>query len=211
MGIGPIENGRDSRPVPIGTEVLVRVKAVGLNPVDVISLEGRGHGALTTPFIPAWDVAGVIEELGYGVTKFKKGDEVYGLPRFPGAASACAEFITCPSRQLALKPRNFNFAEAAALPIAALTALQMLEDAAHVKKGDKVLVTGAAGVRSSGSSTREDYESSRHSSREHKQTAFRGKTPEQIELSITQRQTSKTKSTTWMRLLNSLAANFVIG
>jgi len=96
------------RPEPGPTEVLVRVKAVGLNPVDVITLEGRGHGSLTVPFIPAWDVAGVIEDLGYGVTRFKVGEEVYGVSRFPAAANACAEYYNFSRTASCLEVHEFH-------------------------------------------------------------------------------------------------------
>lgn len=144
-GVDQLRSVELPRPEPGPTEVLVRVKAVGLNPIDIVALEGRGHGSLTTPFIPCWDVAGIIETLGYGVTRFKTGDEVYGFPRFPAAAHGCAEYITSPARHLSLKPKNLAFGEAAGVPLAGLTAWQMLNDAANVKRGDKVLITGAAG------------------------------------------------------------------
>lgn len=133
-------------PRPLPTEVLVRVKAAGLNPVDRFTREGQAYmSAINLPFIPGWDVAGVVEEVGYGVTRFQPGDEVYGMPHFPRAASAYAEFVAAPSRHLAHKPAGISFAEAAALPLCGLTAWQMLVDVAAVRPGQRVLINAAAG------------------------------------------------------------------
>lgn len=135
-----------ARPEPLPTEVLVRVVAAGVNPVDVFTREGRAYQrALSLPFVPGWDVAGVVEEIGYGVTRFRPGDEVFGMPWFPRAAGAYAEYVTAPARHLARKPRSASFDEAAALPLAGLTAWQMLVDVARVEPGQRVLVNGAAG------------------------------------------------------------------
>jgi NADPH:quinone reductase-like Zn-dependent oxidoreductase len=134
------------RPVPLPTEVLVRVKAAGINPVDVFTREGKAYNrALTLPHIPGWDVAGVVEAVGYGVTRFKVGDEVFGMPWFPRAASAYAEYIVAPSRHLALKPSHLEFTDAAALPLAGLTAWQTLVDVANVSAGMRVLINAGAG------------------------------------------------------------------
>ncbi|WP_336598125.1 NADP-dependent oxidoreductase [Paraburkholderia bengalensis] len=134
------------RPEPLPTEVLVRVKAVGVNPIDYHTAFGRGYmNALTLPHIPGWDISGVVEEVGFGTNRFKVGDQVFGFPRFPRAAGGYAEYIAVPSRQLALKPANISFEQAAALPVSGLTALQMLADVAQVGPGAKVLVNGAAG------------------------------------------------------------------
>ncbi|QFZ24250.1 NADP-dependent oxidoreductase [Saccharothrix syringae] len=140
---------RVPRPVPLPTEVLVRVIAAGVNPCD--HKTGRGEavapaiGAL--PFIPGWDVSGVVEEVGFGVTTLAPGDEVYGMPWFPRAAGAYAEYVTAPSRHFARKPRTADHVHAAALPLAALTAWQALVDTAEVEEGMRVLVhAGAGGV-----------------------------------------------------------------
>jgi NADPH:quinone reductase-like Zn-dependent oxidoreductase len=90
-------------------------------------------------------VAGVVEEVGYGVTRFALGDRVFGMPWFPRQAGGYAEYITAPSRQLCAMPATLSFTEAAALPLAGLTALQMLVDAAEITPGQKVLIAGAAG------------------------------------------------------------------
>lgn len=135
------------RPVPLPTEVLVRVHASGINPVDWKSRAGGGMAGVlgTPPFILGWDVSGVVEEVGFGVTTFAVGDEVYGMPWFPRAANAYAEFVTAPARQFARKPKTLTHAEAAAVPLAALTAWQVLVDTAKVEAGQRVLIHAAAG------------------------------------------------------------------
>ncbi|MFI6096580.1 NADP-dependent oxidoreductase [Lentzea sp. NPDC051213] len=134
------------KPTPIPTEVLVRVHAAGVNPVDWKTRGGGGMAGLQTlPLVLGWDVSGVVEEVGFGVTTLKPGDEVYGMPRFPHAANAYAEYVTAPSRHFALKPKNLSHVEAAALPLAALTAWQVIIDTADVQPGQRVLVTAAAG------------------------------------------------------------------
>ncbi len=138
---------RVPRPVPVPTEVLVRVHAAGVNPVDWKTREGKGMSALLgeAPHVPGWDVSGVVEEVGFGVTTLAPGDEVYGMPWFPRPARAYAEYVTAPSRQLARKPERLTHEQAAAAPLAALTAWQALVDTADVRAGQRVLVTAAAG------------------------------------------------------------------
>jgi NADPH:quinone reductase-like Zn-dependent oxidoreductase len=134
-------------PSPIPTEVLVEVHAAGVNPVDWKTREGRGAARACgpPPFTLGWDVAGVVTELGRGVTIFAPGDRVFGMPWFPRAAGAYAEFVTAPSRQFARMPDGLSFEEAAALPLAALTSWQALVDTAHVSEGQTVLINGASG------------------------------------------------------------------
>ena len=93
-----------ARPVPLPTEMLVRVRAVGVNPVEAVIRSGRFPLLGQPPFVLGWDVCGVVEEVEPGVTRFQPGDEVYGMPFFPRAASAYAEYVAAPSRQLARKP-----------------------------------------------------------------------------------------------------------
>jgi NADPH:quinone reductase-like Zn-dependent oxidoreductase len=118
-----------------------------LRPHTVRSYSTRGGTTLLgqPPFILGWDISGVVEEVVPGVNRFQVGDEVYGMPLFPRAASAYAEFVAAPSRQLARKPRTVDHAHAAALPLAGLTAWQSLVDVAEVKEGQRVLIHGAAG------------------------------------------------------------------
>ncbi|GHJ26013.1 NADPH:quinone reductase [Streptomyces hygroscopicus subsp. sporocinereus] len=135
------------RPRPLPTEVLVRVRAAGVNPVDWKTRQGAGMAGVLgePPFILGWDVSGVVEEVGFGVTTLAPGDEVYGMPWFPREAGGYAEFVTAPSRQFAVKPASLSHEEAAAVPLAALTAWQILVDTARVTAGQRVLVHAAAG------------------------------------------------------------------
>ncbi|HET8674131.1 MAG TPA: NADP-dependent oxidoreductase [Thermoleophilaceae bacterium] len=135
------------RPNPISTEVLVEVHACGVNPVDWKTRSGGGVSAWAgpPPFVIGWDVAGVVVETGYGVTTLAPGDRVFGMPWFPREAGAYAEYVTAPSRQFARIPEGMPFEEAAALPLAALTAWQALVDPASVQSGQSVLINGASG------------------------------------------------------------------
>ncbi len=132
------------RPEPGGTEVLVRVLAAGVNPVDWKTRADGGRLG-PPPFILGWDVAGVVAAVGEGVTRFAAGDRVFGMPWFPRQAGAYAEYVTCPSRQLAATPDGIGDAEAAGLPLAGLIARQSLIDTAAIKAGDRVLIQAAAG------------------------------------------------------------------
>lgn len=135
------------RPVPLPTEILVRVHAAGINPVDWKTRSGGGMAGVLgePPFTLGWDVSGVVEETGFGVTTFKAGDEVYGMPWFPRAAGGYAEYVTAPARQFAHKPTSISHEQAAAVPLAALTAWQALVDTADVRPGRRVLIHAAAG------------------------------------------------------------------
>ncbi|OMC42341.1 hypothetical protein A5742_31035 [Mycolicibacterium fortuitum] len=133
-------------PRPAPTEVKVRVHAAGVNPVDYYTSRGLAYNrVLDPPFIHGWDVAGVVEEVGYGVSRFRVGDRVFGMPWFPRQAAGYAEFVTAPSRHFASIPTRLGFVEAAALPLAGLTAWQMLVDVARLTPGQRVLVSAAAG------------------------------------------------------------------
>ncbi|MDX3362823.1 NADP-dependent oxidoreductase [Streptomyces griseoaurantiacus] len=135
-----------ARPEPLPTEVLVRVHAAGVNPVDWKTREGQGMAGLQSlPLTLGWDVSGVVEEVGFGVTTLAPGDEVYGMPWFPRAAGGYAEYVTAPARQWARKPASLDHVHAAAVPLAALTAWQILTDTARVRAGQRVLITAAAG------------------------------------------------------------------
>jgi NADPH:quinone reductase-like Zn-dependent oxidoreductase len=132
------------RPEPGPSEVLVRVAAAGVNPVDW-KTRSRGGVLGQPPFTVGWDVAGVVEEVGPGVTRFAAGDRVFGMPRFPREAAAYAEYVTAPSRQLARIPGGLTDVEAGALPLAGLTAWQALVETADVGAGTRVLILAAAG------------------------------------------------------------------
>jgi NADPH2:quinone reductase len=129
-------------------EVLVRVKAAGVNPVDWKIRRGLLVDRLPHefPLIPGWDVAGVIELTGRKADYFSIGDEVYAYCRKALVRDgAYAEYIALRKEHAALKPRNMSFAEAATVPLAALTAWQSLYDCARLRKGETVLIHAAAG------------------------------------------------------------------
>jgi NADPH:quinone reductase-like Zn-dependent oxidoreductase len=130
-------------PRPIPTEVLVRVKAIGLNPLEARLRAGEFPLIGRPPFILGWDVSGVVEEAQ--TWRFRPGDEVFGLPRFPRAANAYAEVVSAPALHLTRKPASLSHVEAAALPAVGLTAWQGLVDLAGVSEGDRVLVHGGGG------------------------------------------------------------------
>jgi NADPH:quinone reductase-like Zn-dependent oxidoreductase len=132
------------RPEPGPTEVLVRVAAAGVNPVDWKVRQGGGFLG-EPPFTVGWDVAGTVEEVGMGVTWLAPGDRVFGMPRFPREGACYAEFVVSPSRHLALIPDGWSDVEAGAVPLAGLTAWQALCDTCGVGDGSRVLVLGAAG------------------------------------------------------------------
>jgi NADPH:quinone reductase-like Zn-dependent oxidoreductase len=132
------------RPAPGIGEVLVRVAAAGVNPADAMNRQ-TGLFSGTPPFILGWDISGVIEKVGPGVTLFAPGDEVFGLLPFPRGGGAYAEFALAPTRALVRKPAGLSHTDAAALPLAGLTAWQALVETAAVDAGSRVLVTGAAG------------------------------------------------------------------
>jgi len=135
------------KPIVGDKDVLVRVHAVGLNAGDYFAMRGRPWAIRMTlglrgpdNHIPGWDVAGTVEAVGSKVTMFQPGDEV-----FAGIEHTCAEYACASEVKFALKPANLTMAEAAAVPTAALTALQALRDMADVQPDQKVLINGAAG------------------------------------------------------------------
>ena len=132
------------RPEPKEDEVLVRVIASGVNPADPLTLSGKYAREFGThlPLIPGYDIAGVAEKTGAKVTNLKAGDAVYGYPTFGGG---WAEYITVKQWEVAAKPKTLNFAEAAAVPMGALTAWQALVDTAQLHPGQTILVHGGSG------------------------------------------------------------------
>ncbi|MEL6654245.1 MAG: NADP-dependent oxidoreductase, partial [Bacteroidota bacterium] len=141
-----LEFGTQAIPNPAAKEVLIKVHACALNPID--SEVRRGSFKLVTgkrfPKIPACDFAGEVIALGAKVKQFAVGDHVYGMSK-TYRGGAMAEYLTMPATEIGLKPDSLSMAEAAALPLASLTALQALRDLANVKTGDKVLMNGASG------------------------------------------------------------------
>ncbi|MFI0811754.1 NADP-dependent oxidoreductase [Streptomyces echinatus] len=129
-------------------QVLVKVRAAAVNPVDWKCREGHLDALLDAvfPVIPGWDVSGVVVRPGVSVTEFGAGDEVIGYVREDFLSRGTfAEYVAAPVRTLARKPRNLSFEEAAGLPLAGLTAYQVLVKALDVQRGETVLVHAAAG------------------------------------------------------------------
>lgn len=135
------------KPIPGDDEVLIRIRAASVNPLDWHLMRGKPYigrllFGLRKPKStrPGRDVAGQVEAAGRNITQFKPGDEVFGVCR-----GAFAEYACGGEDRLALKPANMSFEEAAAVPVAALTALQGLRDRGRIQRGQKVLVDGASG------------------------------------------------------------------
>jgi NADPH:quinone reductase-like Zn-dependent oxidoreductase len=153
------------KPAPEDNEVLIKVRAASVNPLDRGELKGVPYifrivfglrkPEATRPGRPGVDVAGHVDAVGRNVTHFKPGDEVFGVcisnPQASGVKvwvhhqGTFAEFACVPEATLVLKPNNVTFEQAAAVPIAALTALQGLRDKGHIQPGQKVLIHGAGG------------------------------------------------------------------
>ena len=133
------------RPQPKEDEILIRVMAAGVNPVDVGIREGRfaHYSEGQFPHILGMDVAGVVEQTGSKVTKFKKGDTVYAYPSFE-EQGGYAEFAVTKENHAALKPKSIDFEHAASVPLAATTAWQAL-DKAGLRSGQTVLIHGGSG------------------------------------------------------------------
>jgi NADPH:quinone reductase-like Zn-dependent oxidoreductase len=131
-------------PEPGVSEILVRVHAAGVNPIDGAQ---RQTGAFVgePPFVLGWDVSGTVEAVGLGVTLYKPGDEVFGLLPFPQGHGAYAEYVVGPTRAFVPKPDRLDHVQAAAIPMVGLTAWQALVDTAGVGKGSRVLIDAAAG------------------------------------------------------------------
>jgi NADPH:quinone reductase-like Zn-dependent oxidoreductase len=132
------------RPEPGLSQILVQVRAAGVNPSD------WAHRAFRVflgepPFTLGWDVSGVVGSVGFGVTLFKPGDEVFGMLPYPFGVGSHAEYAVGPARAFAIKPANVDHVTAGALPLAALTAWQALNDTAQLQAGQRVLIHAAAG------------------------------------------------------------------
>lgn len=132
------------RPEPGLGQILVRVHAASVNPVDVMNRQS-GLFVGPPPFVLGWDVSGTVEAVGVGVTLYQPGDEVFGLLPFPQGHGAYAEYVVGPTRCFVSKPENLSHVEASALPLAGLTAWQALIDTAHIGPGSRVLITGPVG------------------------------------------------------------------
>lgn len=135
---------RPERPEPRPNEVLVRVRAAGVNPTD---WKHRATGGFLgePPFVLGWDVSGVVESVGIGVAAFRPGDEVFGMLSYPFGHGSHAEYVTAPARTFTRKPSGIDHVQAGALPLVSLTAWQALVERAEVQPGQRVLVHAAAG------------------------------------------------------------------
>ena len=137
-------------PVPeiSGNEVLIQTKAISINPIDVKTRAGRGIAPLIKDEMPAvlgWDISGIVVQVGGLVSRFKVGDEVFGMIAFPKLGKAYAEYVAAAANELVLKPASVSHVEAAPATVAGLTAWQALTQYAKIKTGDRVLIHAASG------------------------------------------------------------------
>ncbi|MFF7552775.1 NADP-dependent oxidoreductase [Streptomyces olivaceus] len=135
---------RVERPVPRPNEVLVRVRAAGVNPTD---WKHRADGGFLgePPFVLGWDVSGTVESVGIGVAAFRPGDEVFGMLSYPFGHGSHAEYVTAPARTFTHLPAGTGHVRAGALPLVSLTAWQALMERADLQPGQRVLIHAAAG------------------------------------------------------------------
>ena len=134
--------------VPAADEILIKVYDSGVNPVDWVVRNGGNdflRSYLTLPMTIGWDAAGVVEEVGQDVTDFKPGDEVYGIPNFPGTNGSYAEYCAAKASQFALKPKRSSFTEAAGVPLVGMVACNGLFDLGKLRAGQRVFIAGASG------------------------------------------------------------------
>jgi NADPH:quinone reductase-like Zn-dependent oxidoreductase len=132
------------RPEPKENEALVRVIAAGVNPVDALIRSGKyaKFFGTTLPLIPGYDIAGIVEKTGAKITKLKAGDSIYAYVLWGGGY---AEYAVATEGEATAKPKSLNYIEAAAVPLAALTAWQALIDSARLSAGQTVLIHGGSG------------------------------------------------------------------
>ncbi len=135
------------KPFPNNDQVLIKVISAGVNPVDTKVRAGTSgiSKTLKFPAILGWDVSGTIESVGKNVTNFIPGNTVFGCIGFPGLGKAYAEYTVADPGLLAKKPNNISFEEAAAVPLAGLTAYQAINEHLQVSAGQKILIQAAAG------------------------------------------------------------------
>ena len=138
-----------TRPVPVVGELLVRVVAAGMNPVDITTRSGGGEaaGVSAFPAVLGHDFSGVVVSAPYEAFRLQPGDEVYGVSAAPRATGSFAEYMTVPAQQVAPKPKVLSHAEAAAVPLAAITAWGAVVELAKAHEGQRILIhAGAGGV-----------------------------------------------------------------
>lgn len=135
------------KPVAAKGEVLIKIKSSGLNPLDIKIMAGQaGHAQTKLPAVLGIDVSGIVEAVGEGVTRFKAGDEVYGMiGGIAGNQGSLAEYVAADENFLALKPKNLSFHDAAAVPLIFITAWEAIVDRANIHEGQKILIHGGAG------------------------------------------------------------------
>jgi NADPH:quinone reductase-like Zn-dependent oxidoreductase len=137
-----------ARPVPAADEILIKVYASSINPVDWVVRNGGNdflRPYLKLPMTLGWDAAGIVEETGSDVTTFKKGDEVYGIPNFPGSNGSYAEYCAAKASQFALKPKSISFNEASGVPLTGLVAWNGLFELGKLQAGQRIFIHGASG------------------------------------------------------------------
>lgn len=147
-GVENLEIQEVAKPTILKDEVLVKVKAISINPVDVKTRNGEALADILmdyTPIILGWDISGVVVEVGKNVDLFHVHDEVFGMVNFVGQGRAYAEYVAVPAEQLARKPDNISHLEAAASPLVGLTAWQAFTHFGKLRKNDKILIHGASG------------------------------------------------------------------
>ncbi|PWB27011.1 zinc-dependent alcohol dehydrogenase family protein [Flavobacterium sp. HTF] len=136
-----------AKPVPANNEVLVRIKASGINMLDIKIKAGNGaHAQVSLPAILGTEMAGIVESVGKNATAFAAGDEVYGMTGGVGKVQgSLAEYAAVDEKLLAVKPSTLSFKEAAAIPLAFITAWEGLVDRAKIDREMKILIHGGAG------------------------------------------------------------------
>ncbi|MFP4485024.1 MAG: NADP-dependent oxidoreductase [Spirochaetota bacterium] len=146
-GLEALSVERAEVPRPRSDEVLIAVKAIGINPLDWKVRRGESFAEALgpPPFVPGWDVSGEVAEVGPRVTSLTEGQEVFGLVNFPSPGGAYAEYVVAAAGDLLPKPEGLSHAEAAALPLAGTAAWQGLFRDGKVTSGHRILIHGAAG------------------------------------------------------------------
>ncbi|MDR8393953.1 NADP-dependent oxidoreductase [Aliifodinibius sp. S!AR15-10] len=143
-----IKTGTLERPEAGEGEVLVRVKAAGVNPVDAAIARGMLNEAVPAEFpaVPGWDMAGVVEECGFSARRFEEGDEVYAYARRPTVQHGTfAEYVAIPESYLAHRPQQVSMEESGGIPLVGLTAYQALFQFGNLQEGHTLLILGASG------------------------------------------------------------------
>ncbi|MFH5832931.1 NADP-dependent oxidoreductase [Halalkalibaculum sp. DA3122] len=143
-----IQTGTLERPEPGEGEVLVRVKAAGVNPVDAAVARGMLNEVIPAEFpaVPGWDMAGIVEERGFAARRFEQGDEVYAYARRPTVQyGTFAEYVSIPESYVAQRPQQITMEESGAVPLVGLTAYQALFQFGNLEKGQTLLILGGSG------------------------------------------------------------------